>query len=88
MTATRKMLTRPRKSVKWFAGVMEERLQRNDQKGGWETCSDRYLLERLAGELIELAQAVSTDKDLHVIYEAADLANFAMMIADNRTQKD
>ena len=87
-----------REQVKWFAGQMEETLQRNDHKTGWSDCSQLWLLGRLQQEYLELCQTVTFGvnpkavipgtslDDLNterVIREATDVANFAMMIADN-----
>lgn len=73
-----------RESVMRFAEHMERRLAANESKGHWSGCSEWYLFRRLQEEtgeleevLHELGGASST-----VINEAADVANFAMMIAD------
>lgn len=87
----------PRKEVSLFAMEMERKLQENDHKGGWANCDPKYLIERLKEEVDELSRAMfpkcscrgcadcnhmnipSVNK---VVGEAADIANFAMMIAD------
>lgn len=70
-------------SLLWFAGQMEKRLEANEDKGHWGNCSLQYLTMRLTQERKELARAIKK-KDIHnVIEECADIANFAMMIADN-----
>lgn len=80
-----------RESVRWFAERMEEKLKANDHKGGWRNgnCTLQYLSMRLTQERKELKKAIaSMDKEL-IIKECADIANFAMMIADlQRDQKD
>jgi NTP pyrophosphatase (non-canonical NTP hydrolase) len=74
--------------VEAFAEAIEERLQANDHKGGWVSCPPAYLLKRLRQEVKELA-AVCTHRRYsrapkeQVIHEAADVAAFAMMLADN-----
>ena len=77
-----------RPEVRIFAEAMERRLRANDHKGGWkhETVY-AYLLPRLLEELGELAMLLSdaylqTPKSERILQEAADVANFAMMIAD------
>lgn len=70
-----------------FAEEMEKRLRANDHKGGWEDDSDDSLLARLREETNELADALAklpgrSGDQLMVTLEAADVANFAMMIAD------
>ena len=70
-----------RPQVAWFANEMERQLEENGCKLGWERCTDKWLLKRLRQEVEELEQAVKKGKN--VVEEAADVANFAMMIADN-----
>jgi hypothetical protein len=68
--------------VVWFAHQMIGQLIANDDKGGWDDESLVYLLDRLSEEVQELKHAlIEADKD-GIIQEAADVANFAMMIAD------
>lgn len=73
-----------------FAQDMERKLQNNDHKGHWGNCDFGYLRRRLRTELRELMLALDSHRtrgDLvsgeRVISEAADVANFAMMVADN-----
>lgn len=76
-----------RESVKWFAEQMEAKLKENDEKGGWDDCNIYWLIKRMREETNELLKAVNLHRDLgatkeNIIREAADVANFAMMIAD------
>lgn len=72
-----------RTSVKWFAEQMELKLKENDYKGGWARCDHSWLLDRLKQEVTELEKALEkVDNQENVIKEAADVANFALMIAD------
>lgn len=83
-----------RQEVKDFADAMEERLQANDYKGGWDNCRLDWLWKRIAGEHAELmwvlheVKAETMDENItpeaakKIIKECADVANFAMMIAD------
>ena len=81
-----------------FSQLMELRLKENDYKGGWDKDTLEYLLSGLEGELKELSNNIrgyiycpkanvyeycppDTEED-NIISEAADVANFAMMIAD------
>ena len=73
----------PRKEVEIFSLCMEEKLRRNDHKGGWEGVGQHTLFDRLRAEVDELEQALANEPDVNVMYEAADIANFAMMIAWN-----
>lgn len=82
--------------VTWFAGIMERKLRENDDKDGWSQCTTEYLLDRLREEIDELEQCFSEmgkgaielgGIDMELVYrfcaECADVANFAMMLADN-----
>lgn len=72
--------------VKWFAEMMEAKLRKNDHKGGWLNDSSTSLFTRLQEESWELkqvlAKGVTAASSEKLINEAADVANFAMMIAD------
>jgi NTP pyrophosphatase (non-canonical NTP hydrolase) len=82
----------PRSTVGWFAWEIEAQLRENDHKGEWNGMSASWLLTRCRQELGELARAVvrwevggivnSEEAARRVIAEAADVAAFAMMIAD------
>ena len=73
-----------------FAEAMEAKLRRHDNargEHGWRDEHEDWLLDRLREETAELARAILTrvpdDKwRRRVLHEAADVANFAMMIAD------
>lgn len=69
-----------------FAMAMEHKLRKNDRKGkqGWKTYNSEELLERLRQETTELETALrfSLTTPSDILSEAADVANFAMMIAD------
>jgi hypothetical protein len=70
-----------RPAVQWFAEQMELALGDNDHKGGWTSCTPYWLLRRLRGETQELEREVKKRGHL-IVREAADVANFALMIAD------
>jgi len=71
-----------RESVRWFANEMESKLRDNDHKGGRDDCSYVFLMHRLDDEFNELVSCLE-DRDYDgAIEECADIANFAMMIAD------
>jgi NTP pyrophosphatase (non-canonical NTP hydrolase) len=71
-----------RASVNWFTAQMELKLRENDYKGGWAKCEHHWLLDRLKQEVVELEKALDQVDNQNVINEAADVANFALMIAD------
>ena len=79
-----------RPEVQWFAEQMEIALRANEHKGGWQRDADYELFARLREESEELREVLA--KRLasawlgnidDVVKESSDIANFAMMIADN-----
>lgn len=75
-----------REPVRWFAAQMERKLKEHDQDRGvrgWigPTCYPAYLMERLMEEAEEYRDTPSNDIQAK-IDELADIANFAMMLAD------
>src|SRR4030042_6986754 len=84
----------PREGVYPFAMIMGARLREHDDRPGWRGEPFRYLIFRLNEELNKLyvcfSHPVLMDGEAEpmadperIINEAADVANFAMMIADN-----
>lgn len=76
-----------RPEVAAFAMLMEEKLLLNDHRPGWKNDDVHALIARLYEEARELVQAIGEGADPAVVHaeigrEAADVANFAMMIAD------
>lgn len=69
-------------TLAWFTDVMQHKLDMNDAKGGWENETPKDLLMCLLVECTELAEAIRDDDIDNVVWECADVANFAMMIAD------
>lgn len=82
---------RLRPPLRWFVEQMEHKLAGNDHKGGWDKESLQHLYDRLVEESRELKKEMHKVKSLdepsallllNIISEAADVANFSMMIAD------
>lgn len=72
-----------RPEVAAFAAAMETELRANARKGHWGNCDVGYLRRRLAQEVKELREAIDRGEPAsRILSEAADVANFAMMIAD------
>ena len=73
-----------REPVAAFARLMERNLRANDHKGvdGWRRMSLLWLLKRLGQEYDELAKALESKDAERIESECADVANFAMGIAD------
>lgn len=77
-------LPNPRPEVNWFAKQMELKLRANDHKRHWSEVHLDYLIDRLFQEANELWRAIQNGEPAaNIVKEAADVANFAMMIADN-----
>jgi NTP pyrophosphatase (non-canonical NTP hydrolase) len=74
-----------KEKITLFSRAMLEKLNENSNKGSWESCELDYLFCRLQEEVRELQHAVyENSSPLDAIRrEAADVANFVMMIADN-----
>ena len=75
-----------RPEVLAFAHVMESRLRANDHKRGWKHEDPIWLRRRVNDELWEMdAELWRTgalpDRE-RIVEEAADAANFLMMVAD------
>ncbi|MBA7492538.1 hypothetical protein ES702_03088 [subsurface metagenome] len=68
-----------------FRELMLKRLRANKYKGGWKDASLYYLQGRLLDEVVEVVHTARYAKDHNIADlagECADVANFAMMIAD------
>jgi NTP pyrophosphatase (non-canonical NTP hydrolase) len=74
--------------VQNFSLIMEKKLSENRHKGdseGWRSMPRHVLLKYLVQEITELQEALMSKQfdPEAVSREAADVANFAMMISDN-----
>lgn len=71
----------------WFKRQMRQQLARprNQDKNDWRALGPDEILSMLRAEIIELEDALATGTPQSVIWECADVANFAMMIADSIT---
>lgn len=75
-------------SVDSFASVMKYKLNLHRKKGHWSALSHVELINLLKEEIKELEEAIKDCNDtktmnLAIVNECADVANYAMMIADN-----
>jgi hypothetical protein len=59
---------------------MEERLQANDYKGGWETCTFSRLRDGMVQEMREYFGHWSKREDYDARRELPDIANYCMML--------
>ena len=76
-----------RPEVMALADAMEAKLKANDHKRHWRYLGMQTLSMRLTQEREELRRAVEAGDPDEVLREAADVANFAMMIADTVRQQ-
>ena len=72
-----------RAAVARFSESMCYKLFKNLDKNGWKHMSLFHLLKLLKEEVAELEYAIKNEPAAAIINEAADVANYAMMIADN-----
>ncbi|MGA4718835.1 hypothetical protein [Fictibacillus nanhaiensis] len=79
---------KPRKPLMQFAFDMEKQLRVNDHKKGWGSEHYEFLMKELTKNYTHLIQELQKlDRDKHEItIRSANIANFAMMIADNEGQ--
>jgi len=67
-----------------FAIDMETKLAKNDHKDGWHGLTIEELIAHVEDELGELKAAIELRLSAEEVrFEAADTANFLMMLADN-----
>jgi len=75
-----------REEVQEFAESMELELMKHDDRPGWKDCDPFWLLGRLNEEVRELEIVLKDPtrdgRVTQIREEAADVGNFAMMIAD------
>ena len=65
-----------------FNRVIITKLKENQHKSGWKNENAPDLIKRLKEETVELEEAILTCIPKDIAREAADVACFAMMIAD------
>ena len=70
------------RAVDVFAVDMKRKLAVNVHKKHWSDVPRSYLFLRLLEEEAELYDALNRDTPQEIIDECADVANFAMMLAD------
>lgn len=66
-----------------FVVHMSHKLLLTRHRPHWSDSTTAFLLKRLKDEVVELEKAYKDDKRKDIVRECADVANFAMMIADN-----
>ena len=66
-----------------FMIAMRNKLEMNTDKVHWSQCNITFLMEGLDRNFDDLTQALINGDKEDVIKSCADIANYAMMIADN-----
>jgi NTP pyrophosphatase (non-canonical NTP hydrolase) len=67
--------------IRRFMDAMRYKLDVHKGKGRWEDMSIEKAMELLMGEVEELGDAIRKGNLIEVMLEAADVANFAMIIS-------
>lgn len=79
-----KMLERQFNAIDLFAAVMKQKIRENIHKGDWIDEKFEGLDYKLREKISELIESINLNHaPMDVVREAADVANYAMMIADN-----
>lgn len=68
-----------------FSAEMEKQLQANEHKGGWQDCTNEYLAGKLKKNLSKMEGCISHSEFRR---RCANIANFAMMLADNDRREE
>ncbi|RUT48563.1 hypothetical protein EJP82_01060 [Paenibacillus anaericanus] len=74
-----------RPEVYGFAKTMEEQLRANENKGGWSNCTNQFLSRQLDKNIAKLYKCTSHEEFRR---RCANIANFAMMLADNDMREE
>ena len=78
-----------RKVLSDFTSDMMDKLDRNAHKDemGWPSASRKFLLGELLSEVEKLVRALEAGDREAAIDDCVDIANYAMMIADNQRKE-
>jgi len=68
--------------IKWFNEEMRKKLRLNTHKPDARGCYKEDMMEKLLHEVEELTAVINHSDRTAIISECADVANYAMMIAD------
>lgn len=67
--------------IRRFVDAMVYKLKIHAKKGRWEGLGVMQGLNLMKGEIVELEDAIVADNTMEIITEAADVANYAMIVA-------
>lgn len=73
--------------IRRFVHAMVYKLKVHHKKGRWEKLTIADVLPLLEGEVAELKEAVDGGNLIEILTEAADVANFAMIVAAIATER-
>lgn len=68
--------------IQRFVDAMLYKLRRNHHKGNWDTLSLAQARKDLASEVQELNKAIHHGSSAEILFEAADVANEALIVAN------
>jgi hypothetical protein len=75
-------LSELRPDLQRFFDAMIYKLRRNKHKGRWEDMALSDAFPRMEEEMKELSTALDEGSTTEILFEAADVANFALIIAN------
>ena len=67
--------------IRRFVHAMLYKLSINSAKGRWKDIDVNSYMDKMEEERDELREALATDNTVSILLEAADVANFALIIA-------
>lgn len=73
--------------LKMLSDAMKVKLMANAHRGKWENLDLDKAFDLLQGEVKELREAIENGNVVEILMESADLANYALMIADVAIKK-
>jgi NTP pyrophosphatase (non-canonical NTP hydrolase) len=76
-----------RHDIRRMIDAMVYKLKVHHKKGRWEDSNIPEMIKRMEAEITELKEAIANGNLLEIQMEAADVANFAMIIASIATER-
>lgn len=67
--------------IRRFVDAMVYKLAVHHRKGRWEGLTSESMMNKLAGEAQELYQAIQRGNMIEIMLEAADVANYGLIIS-------
>lgn len=71
-----------RADIKRIFDAMIFKLHRNRHKGRWRDIDLEMGMSKLVGECVELEEAIKNGNTLEIVAEAADVANWALILCN------